>query len=93
MYRMVRVAEEYIDFQGIVWRFHSDVSNPIQHFKLLRLTFEIACAPYIAVKSLQILAQLEEAKYSLAEGITKQNVYMDDFFTGADERNNVTQWI
>ncbi|XP_026331312.1 uncharacterized protein LOC113238692, partial [Hyposmocoma kahamanoa] len=82
MYRMVRVAEEDTDFQRIVWRFNS--GEPIQHFKLLRLTFGTACAPYLAVKSLQRLAELEQAKYPLAARITKQDFYMDDLITGAE---------
>ncbi|XP_047988416.1 uncharacterized protein LOC125228022 [Leguminivora glycinivorella] len=84
MYRMIRVAEEDTDFQRIVWRFKSDGSEPIQHYKLLRLTFGTACAPYLAVKSLQKLAELEESKYPLAARITKRDFYMDDLITGAE---------
>ncbi|XP_063539370.1 uncharacterized protein LOC134748506 [Cydia strobilella] len=84
MYRMIRVAEEDTDFQRIVWRFKSDGSEPIQHYKLLRLTFGTACAPYLAVKSLQKLAELEESKYPLAAKITRQDFYMDDLITGAE---------
>lgn len=75
------VAEENTDFQRIFWRFNSDGSKPIQYFKLLRLTFGTACAPYLAVKSLQRLAELEEAKYPLAAKITKQDFYIDDLIT------------
>ncbi|CAH2083815.1 unnamed protein product [Euphydryas editha] len=51
MYRMVRVAEEDTDFQRLLWR--STPDEPLRHYKLLRLTFGTACAPYLAVKSLQ----------------------------------------
>lgn len=87
MYRMVRVAEQDTDFQRIVWRFSSDNMQPIVHYKLLRLTFGTACAPYLAVKSLQRLAELEETKYPLAARITKQDFYMDDLITGADDES------
>lgn len=82
MYRMVCVADEDTDYQRIVWRFTSE--EPIQHFKLLRLTFGTACAPYLAVKSLQKLADLEGEKYPLAAKITKCDFYMDDLITGAE---------
>ncbi|XP_073965607.1 uncharacterized protein [Choristoneura fumiferana] len=82
MYRMVRVVDENTDFQRILWRFTA--KKPVQHYKLLRLTFGTACAPYLAVKSLQRLADLEEKKYPLAAGITKTDFYMDDLITGAE---------
>ncbi|XP_073946595.1 uncharacterized protein [Choristoneura fumiferana] len=82
MYRMVRVVDENTDFQRILWRFTA--REPVQHYKLLRLTFGTACAPYLAVKSLQRLADLEEKKYPLAAGITKTDFYMDDLITGAE---------
>lgn len=84
MYRMVCVAAEDTDYQRIVWRFKSDGSEPIQEFKLLRLTFGTACAPYLAVKSLQKLADLEGERYPLAAKITKLDYYMDDLITGAE---------
>ncbi|XP_048486351.1 uncharacterized protein LOC119694820 [Plutella xylostella] len=89
MYRMVRVADEDTDFQRIVWRFSSDESQPIQHYKLLRLTFGTACAPYLAVKCLQRLAELEESKYPLAAKLTRQDFYMDDLITGAETEDEV----
>ncbi|CAH2084595.1 unnamed protein product [Euphydryas editha] len=82
MYRMVRVADKDTDFQRIVWRF--DPSEPIKRYKLLRLTFGTACAPYLAVKVLHRLAELEEKRYPLAAAITKQCYYMDDLMTGSD---------
>ncbi|XP_061717581.1 uncharacterized protein LOC133525310 [Cydia pomonella] len=93
MYRMVRVAEEDTDFQRIVWRFKSDGSEPIQHYKLLRLTFGTACAPYLAVKSLQKLAELEESKYPLAARITRRDFYMDDLLTGAETETEALKII
>lgn len=89
MYRMIRVASEDTDFQRVVWRF--DPSEPIQHYKLLRLTFGTACAPYLAVKSLQRLAELEESKYSLAAKITKKDFYMDDLMTGSETVSEAVQ--
>lgn len=89
MYRMVRVASEDTDFQRLVWRF--DTSEPIQHYKLLRLTFGTACAPYLAVKCLQRLAELEETKYPLAAKITKTDYYMDDLMTGSETVSEAVQ--
>ncbi|CAH2106876.1 unnamed protein product [Euphydryas editha] len=70
MYRMVRVAEEDTDFQRLLWR--STPDEPLRHYKLLRLTFGTACAAYLAVKSLQRLADDAKFKYPEAATITKK---------------------
>ncbi|XP_014361661.2 uncharacterized protein LOC106713372 [Papilio machaon] len=82
MYRQVVVNEQDTDFQRILWR--SNPHEPIQHYKLLRLTFGTSCAPYLAVKSLQQLAKDEQTKYPLAALITLQDYYMDDLLTGCE---------
>lgn len=82
MYRMVRVAEEDTDFQRILWR--PTPEEAIQHFRLVRLTFGTACAPYLAVKSLQKLAEDEHLKFPVASHLTMNDFYMDDLLTGCD---------
>lgn len=68
----------------LLWRSSSDA--PIKHFKLVlvRLTFGTACAPYLAVKSLQRLAEEEQSFYPTAAQITKSDYYMDDLLTGCE---------
>ncbi|XP_064074465.1 uncharacterized protein LOC113394292 [Vanessa tameamea] len=82
MYRQVRVDEKDTDFQRILWR--SNPNDPIEHYKLLRLTFGTACAPYLAVKALQQLAKDEEAQYPRAAKIALQDYYIDDLLTGCE---------
>lgn len=82
MYRMVRVAEQDTNYQRILWRFKEN--EPVKHYKLLRLTFGTACAPYLAVKSLQKLADDEWFKFPVAAKITKNDFYMDDLMTGCE---------
>lgn len=82
MYRMIRVAEEDTEYQRVLWR--SSPDKPITHFRLLRLTFGTACAPYLAVKTLQRLANDEQLKYPRASKIAKNDFYMDDLLTGCE---------
>ncbi|XP_049879678.1 uncharacterized protein LOC126376395 [Pectinophora gossypiella] len=89
MYRQVRVNEGDTDFQRILWRANS--SDPIQHYKLLRLTFGTACAPYLAVKSLQQLAKDEKLKYPIASKITLEDYYMDDLLTGCETHEQAVE--
>lgn len=82
MYRMVKVNDQDTDYQRIVWRSQPD--EPLRHFKLLRLTFGTACAPYLAVKTLQKLADIEHDRFPIAAEITKRDYYMDDLMTGCE---------
>lgn len=82
MYRQVRVADEDINYQRILWR--ANPNEELQHYNLLTLTFGTACAPYLAVKSLQRLADDEQSKYPIAAEITKNDYYMDDLMTGCN---------
>ncbi|XP_050344653.1 uncharacterized protein LOC126769778 [Nymphalis io] len=83
MYRQVLVNDREKDFQRIFWRF--DANEPIRHYRLLRLTFGMPCAPYLAVKSLHQLAKDEREKYCLASDITLNDFYMDDLLTGCND--------
>lgn len=82
MYRQIRVHDEDTDYLRILWR--SDPDKAIDHYRMLRLTFGTACAPYLAVKSLQQLAKDEQIKYPNASEITLRDFYMDDLLTGCD---------
>ena len=89
MYRQVKVDKQDADYQRILWR--ENEKTPIQHFRLLRLTFGTACAPYLAVKVLQQLAKDEEAKYPIASKITTRDYYMDDLLTGCENANEAVE--
>ncbi|XP_045502155.1 uncharacterized protein LOC123699276 [Colias croceus] len=82
MYRQVLINPRQTNFQRILWRTLPD--QPIKHFKLLTLTFGTACAPYLAVKTLQRLAEDEKLKFPVASEITKNDYYIDDLMTGCD---------
>ncbi|KAJ0169704.1 hypothetical protein K1T71_014889 [Dendrolimus kikuchii] len=89
MYRQVRVANEDIDYQRILWR--TNPNQEMHHYNLLTLTFGTACAPYLAVKSLQRLADDEQNNYPIAAEITKNDYYMDDLMTGCDSDSEAIQ--
>lgn len=82
MYRMVRVADEDTDYQRLLWR--PATNEQIKHYKLVRLTFGTACALYLAVKSLQRLADDEKSALPAAAKRTKTDFYMDDLLSGCE---------
>ncbi|XP_026739251.1 uncharacterized protein LOC113502069 [Trichoplusia ni] len=64
MYRQIRVTEEDVVYQRILWR--DDPKKPIKDYELLTVTFGTASAPYQAVRTLHQIAYDEGDKYPLA---------------------------
>lgn len=90
MFRQVRVHDEDANnFQRILWR--SDPEKKVKHYKLLTLTFGTACAPYLAVKTLQRLAVEEGHRFQKAAEITKHDYYIDDLMTGCEDNDEAMQ--
>ncbi|XP_052744842.1 uncharacterized protein LOC128199437 [Bicyclus anynana] len=77
MYRQVRVHDDDTKYQRILWR--PDPNQPIQHYKVLTLTFGTAFASYFAVKCLQQIAKDERYKYQMAA--EREDFYVDDLMT------------
>lgn len=82
MYRQVKVYDEDADFQRILWRNHQH--EPLTHFRLLRVTFGTAAAPYLAVRTLHQVAYDHGEAYPLAADRVLKDFYMDDLLTGCE---------
>ncbi|XP_017464969.1 PREDICTED: uncharacterized protein LOC108358258 [Rhagoletis zephyria] len=86
MYRQICVAPKHIDLQRIVWR--RDPSLPIQDYRMLRVTYGVAAASHLAVRSLQ-----QTAKYShiceKASAVIHKDFYMDDLITGTSSKEEL----
>ncbi|VEN60332.1 unnamed protein product [Callosobruchus maculatus] len=89
MYRRILVSEDQTTYQKIFWR--SDVSQPIQCYKLRTVTYGTASAPYLAIRCLIELANENENKYPLASTVIKRDFYIDDILTGADTKEQILQ--
>lgn len=77
---MVHQADR--DLQRIVWR--RDEAEPIQEYQLNTVTYGLACAPILAIRSLRQLAMDEKDRYPLGAAVLRCNVYVDDILMGAD---------
>ncbi|XP_063617952.1 uncharacterized protein LOC134790896 [Cydia splendana] len=82
MYRQVKVHQDDIDFQRILWRENS--GEKIKHLRLLRVTFGTASAPHLAVRALQQVAYDEGAQYPNAADRVLKHFYVDDLLTGCE---------
>ncbi|CAK1602523.1 unnamed protein product [Parnassius mnemosyne] len=80
MYRQIIVAEEDVDFQRLVWR--DSPESEMEEYRLEKVTFGTASAPYLAVKTLQRLAIDEGSAYPLVAEKVKKDYYVDDLLTG-----------
>ncbi|XP_063629950.1 uncharacterized protein LOC134801340 [Cydia splendana] len=82
MYRQIMVTKQDADLQRILWR--KCAADPIKEYRLLRVTFGTASAPYLAVKTLQRVAEEEGKHHPVAAKTIKEDFYMDDLMSGQD---------
>lgn len=82
MYRQIWVRPAHQDYQRIVWRETADL--PVQHFRLKTVTYGTASAPYMAVKTMQQLADDEQQVFPRAAEVVRNDFYVDDCLSGTD---------
>lgn len=82
MYRQIMVDEPDANLQRIVWR--PTTNEPMKVYQLRTVTYGTASAPYLAIKSLNTLARLEQQRYPVGANIVLNNFYVDDVLSGAD---------
>ncbi|XP_025993937.2 uncharacterized protein LOC113004546 [Solenopsis invicta] len=81
MYRQILVHPEDRDLQRILWRYSA--RDEVAEFRLNTVTYGLACAPFLAMRTLRQLADDEADNYPLAARALYRDVYMDDVLTGA----------
>lgn len=83
MYRQCLINKEDADrYQRILWR--EDESETIKEYRMNRVTFGTASAPYLAVRTLHQVADDEGQNHQRAAKIIKEDYYIDDMLTGND---------
>lgn len=82
MYRQVLVSREDADYQRIVFR--EDPNHPLEHYRLLTVTYGTASAAYQAVATLHQIAEDNRELHPLAASRIPKNFYVDDLLSGAD---------
>ncbi|XP_037817847.1 uncharacterized protein LOC119607817 [Lucilia sericata] len=65
------------------WRLYKkNISSPIEDFELTTVTFGIACAPYLAIRTLLQLPSDSEKDSPLSARILRKVTYVDDILSG-----------
>ncbi|XP_024892506.1 uncharacterized protein LOC112467859, partial [Temnothorax curvispinosus] len=82
MYRQIRLDPRDINYQRILWK--PTLLAAIIVYILLTITYGMICAPFLALRVLEQLAQDEGHLFPLAVAILRDNIYIDDTLFGAD---------
>ena len=85
MYRQIRLHESQTNLQRILWRERE--SDPIREYELSTVTYGMASAPYLAIRTLKQLAIDGTVEFPLAAATLQGDFYVDDVLSGADNVN------
>ncbi|XP_070144885.1 uncharacterized protein [Drosophila kikkawai] len=85
MYRQIRVNPDHTRFQRILFR---NKYGELCDYELDTVTFGVNCAPFLAIRVLQQLAQDIRGQYPLASDIISNFMYVDDVLAGAHTRQS-----
>ncbi|XP_076398078.1 uncharacterized protein LOC143266413 [Megachile rotundata] len=83
MYRQIRVHTLDRQWQRILWRKNPD--EPVQDYDLSTVTYGTSCAPFLALRVLQQLAEDEKGRFPSGAIVIKRHTYVDDILAGADD--------
>ncbi|XP_011306368.1 uncharacterized protein [Fopius arisanus] len=79
MYRQFLVRPQDREYQKILWY---DDHNQVTTYQLNTVTFGLSAAAFLAIRSLQQLAQDNAGDYPIAARILQQDMYVADSLTG-----------
>ncbi|XP_025995756.2 uncharacterized protein LOC105205078 [Solenopsis invicta] len=82
IYRQIWVHPEDRDLQRIYWK----IGSRVQEFHLNTVTYGLASAPYLAVRTLRQLAKNEGARFPRAAEALRRDTYVDDVLSGASSQ-------
>lgn len=87
IYRQIVVHADNRHLQRIVWR----VGDSVQEFQLSTVTYGLACAPFLAIRTLHQLAQDEGSRCPLGAAVLLNDMYVDDILTGASSLSEASE--
>ncbi|XP_018376357.1 PREDICTED: uncharacterized protein LOC108769714 [Trachymyrmex cornetzi] len=79
MYRQILLHQDDRIYQRVLWR----QDGQIKTFQLNTLTFGVSSLSYLAIRTIQKLADDERDEFPNAAEVLKNHLYVDDLLTGA----------
>lgn len=83
MYRQILIDPRDCDYQRIFWR--PNTKSP-EDYRLLTVIYGAAPAPYLTLRVMNQLATDEDTAFPLALPVIKNQIYVDDFIFGVDDK-------
>ncbi|UYV70186.1 hypothetical protein LAZ67_7002112 [Cordylochernes scorpioides] len=75
MFRQIRLNSDDRDYHRILWR--ENPEDPLLEYRLLTVTYGTASAPFLAIRTIQKLAEDESSKFPSASSIVFRDFYVD----------------
>lgn len=89
MYRQIQLNPKFYKFQKIFWRFSSE--EPVQEYVLKTVTFGVNSSPFLALRTINQLANDEKELFPHASKILlSDNIFVDDICTGCNTVQEAT---
>jgi len=82
IYRQFIVDPQDRKFQLIWWR--HNISDPLKLYQLNTVTYGLACAPFLAIRSLYFIAEKYRKEFCIGLEIISKEMHVDDLLTGSD---------
>ena len=82
MYREILLDDPDKQYHRFLWR--ASPGEPIEDYKMNRVTFGVAGSPYLAVRTLQQVAQDHGQDLPLVSKHIRTSFYVDDLMAGSD---------
>ncbi|XP_071578899.1 uncharacterized protein [Temnothorax nylanderi] len=82
MYRQILIHPDDRKYQCILWR--SSLLALVCVYLLLTVTYGLACAPFLAIRTLRQLALDEQSRYPQGAITLLEDTYVDDVVSGAN---------
>lgn len=80
MYRQVLIHEDDRRYQMILWREQDEIKT----YQLNTITFGVSSSPFLAIRTVQQLADDDGHLFPRASEVLKQHFYVDDLLTGTN---------
>ncbi|XP_076301651.1 uncharacterized protein LOC143219634 [Lasioglossum baleicum] len=84
MFRQILLHADDRKYQCILW--NNMTTNELEAYELNTVTYGTTSAPYLSMRVIRELNNLEGANFPLAAPALEENIYVDDVFLGAPDR-------
>jgi len=88
MYRQILIHPEDRDYQWILWR--HDTTGDVRQYRLNTVTYGLACALFLAIRTLYQLASDEGSHFPRGAIALTTDTYVNDIVTGASTVSEAT---